>query len=197
MVFNISNLLVIQITDFCNYECSYCEFKYSLNRSLKQKSRSKHKIFNIKDFLQLNNSPFKNFLITGGEPSIAPNFLKIISYISSDHNIIVFSNLSASINIYKKAIELDNKILFVLTYHGFDYENFLYKSLQLKHNIYAVIFIYNKYNRHEILKKFNSYPMLKKFLISVDDSYQKIIYKNVSKYFFYGNNIDSYQHICI
>ena len=82
MIFNESNLLVVQITTECNYNCSYCEFKNQLTNTtftIKKNVNDNIKYLNIIHQISLiNKSPFKTILITGGEPSIDFYFLKIL-----------------------------------------------------------------------------------------------------------------------
>lgn len=119
------------LTDWCDFECSYCYVKESLQKDFK----SDWYIKNHKDVLfrlKTVETPFE-ICLTGGEPLLHPDILNILTSINqckNSENIILFSNLSRPLPIYKKINDLNiDKLELLASYHvEFSDDNFIYKS---------------------------------------------------------------------
>jgi len=87
----------------CNFNCKYCFLK---------KSRSD--IISGDDWLEiLNNQPGNSVILTGGEPTLHPDFLQIVNGLQKEH-VQVFTNLSFDITLFAN---IDRKVKIIGTYH--------------------------------------------------------------------------------
>ncbi|SDB48924.1 Glycosyltransferase involved in cell wall bisynthesis [Desulfonatronum thiosulfatophilum] len=111
------------LTRRCNYSCSYCTVKNNKNDFIN---------FEKLKIAANNISNLKNkkitITLTGGEPTIHPDYLDLLEYIMSlkDDRIVVntLTNLSLPLSFYKKIVSSEiidkSKINFGLSYH-FEY----------------------------------------------------------------------------
>lgn len=104
------------LTNWCNYNCSYCsEADNMVDTFDKQSSPSKYKL--VLSRLRLITTPFSVELI-GGEPTLHPNIVEILSELSSFENCIkiqVITNLSRSVEFYKTIST--PKVQFLASFH--------------------------------------------------------------------------------
>lgn len=148
----------LSLTNYCNYQCSYCcaEIPPVNKTSIFE---SKETIINTLN--RLFNFNYKSYFIilTGGEPTIYPNFLDIVKYINNinQKNIYlnIISNGSRSCNYYEELFKSVSNIKYFtlrISIH-LEYAN-------IKH-IQDIIILANKYNKN-VLISFMLHPLLKK-----------------------------------
>lgn len=95
------------ITEYCNFKCPYCRgLKSEIygNRTIKQLSLEEIKR-NID--LWCENEPLENIRFSGGEPTLHPDILSIVSYAKSKgiKRIAISTNGSNTWNLYEQLIE--------------------------------------------------------------------------------------------
>jgi len=107
----ISMSIYFTITELCNFKCPYC------NVCVKKEKTNIKKLKKIIDFIF--NLPKNNIklIISGGEPTIHPNFFEIIEYINTKNKennklkiLSIFTNFSKSVDFYKKIDKIMNNI---------------------------------------------------------------------------------------
>ncbi len=117
-----NNILTINwvITRKCNYSCSYCRVYDNSG-----KFTSLEDLKNAMDQIaELNKSKYK-ITLTGGEPTIHPNYLTLLKYIfeklGKRATIITISNLGRTEKYFEKLLEeikeFKNNIVFVASFH--------------------------------------------------------------------------------
>lgn len=121
--------IVIELTNTCNYKCPFC-YKNALakgNFILDEQVMELEK--------QLHNN-VKNILLTGGEPTLHPNYLKYIDVFSEYANVHMISNgfsrLCKSIE-FTKRNQIDTKIAVTLCDSTVDHiEQFVEKAIDFE-----------------------------------------------------------------
>lgn len=96
------------INDYCNFSCVYCRGIKSYvwgDRKLKQLSLNEIKQ-NIDYWCE--NEPLENIRFSGGEPTLHPNIVDVVSYskFKGIKRIALSTNGSNSLELYKKLIEV-------------------------------------------------------------------------------------------
>ena len=97
------------ITGRCNYNCDYCDIYGNevVDWEVKQK---------IIEFLNYMDTIRKHkVLLYGGEPTIDPDFLKVVSELKS--YIRLFTNLSQDLSFLKELIDIRNDMTISISYH--------------------------------------------------------------------------------
>lgn len=153
----------LAVTSYCNYQCSYCCAEIPPVNS-KSAFIEYQKIVSIIDrFFSFNKREYF-IILTGGEPTIHPDFLRIIEYINSigkEKKIIlnIISNGSRSVDYYENIFK--NSYNLTLT---------LRISIHLEYakmeHIKEIIIVANKYNKN-ILLNFMLHPILREERLSV------------------------------
>lgn len=136
----------------CNFRCIYCESYTQTNELVFQPLKT------ITDSFDLLINKLKNIdnkidvVITGGEPSIYPNFFEIINFfISNVDNISICTNLSFDATKFVQAFEHNknkNKIIIRPTFHPscMKIEQFMSNLETLKLFIEEINVVADKYN---------------------------------------------------
>jgi organic radical activating enzyme len=105
------------ITMWCNYKCSYCPVVEDVtNDFTKDKHTNMHKLTLSR--LSKVDKPF-NICLTGGEPTLHPEFLDIVDgliNIPNCQNVSVFTNLSRPPKFFEK-IHSSDKLVIIASYH--------------------------------------------------------------------------------
>lgn len=98
-----------QITDKCNYACSYCFQQHSIKDCSQETINEVYKLLSTLDGVWLVK-------LIGGEPSLHPKFLEISkAIVESGHNICITTNFSQSIKKLKKFVDVCGKNLTYIT----------------------------------------------------------------------------------
>lgn len=97
--------VTFRITDSCNFKCGYCFWHNGINYSLEDIKTTISKLFEF-----FNKERFKNVLIYfhGGEPSIHPNLIEILTYIrevESNSNVSAFLEFQTNLSQRKEKYE--------------------------------------------------------------------------------------------
>jgi len=129
--------VTLRFSDRCNYKCSYCTYH---DNSLPFESLDYY--FNYVDqvFNNLKHKDEIHVYIHGGEPTIIPNFKKIIQHILSYknvENIIIQTNTSQPLSYFKDFVELNSKVDFSCSYQhhmNSDFEIYYQKVKYLRDN---------------------------------------------------------------
>ena len=139
------------IVEFCNYHCPYCS-------TISQKFSSKDICLNWKDIVEyINRYKIKYIKFYGGEPTLHPDILDIVS--SINEKVGFYSNISRSLSFWKEIIKF-NKLLDLNCSLHFnevkDIDEFCSKIhfLSKKTRIYVNVLLENK-NIYDIVKYFN------------------------------------------
>lgn len=107
------------LTNWCNYKCSYCSVYDAVHSDF---SKPDHTALHNLSLARINaiSSDF-NMCITGGEPTLHPQFVEIITaLVKMDHclNVAVFTNLSRSENYYRSLEQINSsKLGICASYH--------------------------------------------------------------------------------
>lgn len=98
-----------EVTGNCTFDCRYCVLHY------------KDPIVYPQETIDLINdlSNRKNLILTlfGGEPTLHPDFLKILGSLNSNIKLGVFSNLSKGVSYFAKVLKLRPDLIFETSYH--------------------------------------------------------------------------------
>jgi len=98
-----------EVTGNCTYDCRYCELHY------------KEAYCYPTEILKLINdlSKTKKVILTlfGGEPTIHPDFLKILEELDPSIELGVFTNLSKNIKYFEKVLEIKPNLKFETSFH--------------------------------------------------------------------------------
>ena len=146
----------LSLTNYCNYQCSYCcaeippVNKTSIFESQETIINTLNRLFNFN---------YKKYFIilTGGEPTIYPNFLDIVKYINSIEKTIylnIISNGSRSCNYYEELFKSVSNIKHFTLRISIHLE---YANIE---HIKDIIILANKYKKN-ILINFMLHPLLK------------------------------------
>jgi len=126
------------LTDWCNYDCSYCSSKGWL---VDKFDRSKYRTALIVPFRLKNIDVNFTIDLAGGEPTVHPylnEILKSLADINACKRIVVNTNLSRSLRYFKNLYKHD-KIMISASYHvEHDNEDFVKKCLELKNDNFVV-----------------------------------------------------------
>jgi len=98
-----------KITDFCNFNCSYCSQLYQ------NKPRSNFRTINIEKALKFFDETKKTWLVYfyGGEPFLHPNFIELCQELTKKHYLSIDTNLSSrQVNDFCKKIN-PKKVKFI------------------------------------------------------------------------------------
>lgn len=100
----------------CNYSCYYCETPYVKEYKL----IDFNKLLNFIDNL-IKKTDFKkiHIVLINGEPTLDKNLLTFSDKLASQSNrieVIVYSNFSSDLDVYKRLLRNNNKL--ILTYHS-------------------------------------------------------------------------------
>lgn len=111
-----------QLTHACNYKCSYC-----FNRGTKIERINEDIIPNALNNAFVNISRLSGYKIkitlTGGEPTIHPDYLKILSWLNENiknSKVITITNLSRDVDFYREVVgtvKEKDRVLYVASYH--------------------------------------------------------------------------------
>ena len=158
------------ITEFCNYDCSYCNLRKS-NKIVRNKISEKTLLLVIS---KLKNIKFKfNLEILGGEPTYNENLEYIIQECSKIKNIqdlCIITNMSKNEEYFKKFEKYKN-IYFIASYH---FENTSLKEFTEKIlSISKYVKIYPSYN----------IPIDKSLWLDIKNSIQEIRKSNIHYFF--------------
>jgi len=106
--------IYIYLTFNCNLNCAYCTIKYNPPEN---KSNS-YSIEKGEKWIEAINKIGKNVIFTGGEPTIHPDFIKIIKNINKNILISVYTNFCWSDEFTQKYInEINRPVRFYGSYH--------------------------------------------------------------------------------
>jgi organic radical activating enzyme len=106
------------ILNWCNFKCSYCSVKDSLSYDYSDMSQISKEYKLMISRLKLIKKPFE-ICLTGGEPTLHPNIKEILFELNNIKNvkkIWFFTNLSRSINFFKK-LGIFEKVVYYASYH--------------------------------------------------------------------------------
>jgi len=118
-----------QISDICQYECSYCTVKNDRNVNLRNKNLIELTLQRLKKY-------DGNFVVEmyGGEPTTHPNLVYAVDTLNGmEHciNIEILTNLRRNLNYFRK-LEFDSdKITLTPSYHPEYHEGFIEKAVEL------------------------------------------------------------------
>jgi len=131
---NIRRILHVTLTRSCNYNCSWCNQRYDMNKPMYTMSEAGRKIVDNKlrpgkDWINgLNKFPYKaqyqRLIISGGEPSIHPDFFEIISKIKGYREILLTTNLSFDVSKLINICQENNAKITVQPSFHFEFADF-------------------------------------------------------------------------
>lgn len=158
----------IAITDICNYKCGNCPYKSNIKKFVEYDK--------IKAYIDENDNDMQTIVLSGGEPTLHPDFFKILKYLDvKGKYVTILSNGSRlSNNMFVKGIK-DNidvrRLNIVMT---------IYNVKEKKHDEGTGIIgsFENTLQAFEILNK-NNIKVTLKHCISKEN------YKDLSKFFIY------------
>lgn len=126
------------LTDWCNYDCSYCSSKGWL---VDKFDRNKYRTALIVPFRLKNIDVDFTIDLAGGEPTVHPylnQILKSLADIDACKSIVINTNLSRSLRYFKNLYKHD-KIMISASYHvEHDNEDFVKKCIELKGDSFVV-----------------------------------------------------------
>lgn len=93
-------VITIELTNICNFFCPFC-YKNALKNGNYISEQS------VKEILSITNGKVRNFIFSGGEPTIHPNFTKYIDLFSEKANVSIITNGST---LYSMPNEIIRKI---------------------------------------------------------------------------------------
>lgn len=98
-----------EVTGNCSFDCRYCELHY---REPYSYPTEVIKLIN-------NLSKDKNIILTlfGGEPTVHPDFLKIVKELDPKIDLGVFTNLSRGVKFFEKVLEIRPNLKFETSFH--------------------------------------------------------------------------------
>lgn len=114
-----------EITNMCNLQCSYCVYPNLENKKIdKQKFPPFQHMMNVVQHLAELNRPYYNITLSGGEPTVHPDFVQIMDEIFCKldrkvNSLYILSNGLTNMNNYKKIAQLSDNfpILLVNSIH--------------------------------------------------------------------------------
>lgn len=119
----------------CNFRCPFCWF----NDKWQEMDKLNHYI-PLKELIQIWERVYENYgechiMITGGEPSLYPNFIELIDSLSKIHTIKVTSQLSGDMYTFARVLNPE-RIVLDMNYHPMESKlsPFIRKVLFLKKN---------------------------------------------------------------
>lgn len=127
------------LLDWCNYQCSYC-FVKTLTKDFKDTSRIVNEWKLIVTRLKTFPKEFE-VCITGGEPTLHPEFFEIIEELTKVDNlqmVWLFTNLSRSIDFLKK-INYERVTLYGSWHPEFSSDDFIDKAKELNCEVHISI----------------------------------------------------------
>ena len=130
----------------CNYKCVYCPV--CLFEKVKENIIEDKSVMDIIDSWKNIYDKYgsSRIRLTGGEPSIYPNFFEIIKKISTFHRLQLGTNLSFDVNKFCDVVEPNNvRVDASLHYEYVKLESFIKKIELLKKNKYKVTVSYVAY----------------------------------------------------
>lgn len=150
-----------ELVNWCDYRCSYCFVKDSLQDKFEDYFNDNFK--NVLLRLKTVQTKFQ-ICITGGEPTLHPNFIDILTALDKIEmcdEIIIFSNLARPIKMYKEIDNINsNKIKIFASFHPeFSNENFLEKC-QIINSFKNITFVVHL----TLLDKKEFWPLIKKLI---------------------------------
>lgn len=102
------------ITSYCNYRCHYCTYK---NRG-ESFYPYEHKLKIIEFYDYLYNNYNLDLILFGGEPTIDPDILKILSRLGKSKRLLqIFTNLGMNLDFYKRLVKIRRDIKVLGSYH--------------------------------------------------------------------------------
>lgn len=122
------------ITNWCNYKCSYCTVLNNITNDFTKDANNRNYNFVISR-LKLIDKPW-SICLTGGETTLHPKLFDILDKLIEIpllNKVWVFTNLSRSIDFYRKLTQFkSNKIVLYASYHPEYYnDNFVEKCKML------------------------------------------------------------------
>lgn len=167
------------ITYECNYRCSYCNIIHGRFPCRPGQEKGPYVILN--EWKEIWDRIFEKYYtgvirLSGGEPSIYPNFIDLVAMLSEKYVVEITTNLSFDINSFLNKTEPDNICIAASLHPEFiEFEKFLDRLLLLYNRGYHVSICFVAYPPHleqmEMFKEtaeqkgifFNVSPLLGKF----------------------------------
>ena len=124
MNFPIPYQVLWDLTRRCNYNCSYC---WPAVHNKTESFIEKEIVFNVLDkLIKWSDGKEIRFNFGGGEPTLHPNFLEILSYLKSKQQwVLVTSNMSRSLNYWSECSKYINSINMSAHFESIDKNHFL------------------------------------------------------------------------
>ena len=166
--------LHVTLTRTCNYNCSWCNQRYDIDKPVYTMSDSGRKIVDNKlrtgaEWISgLNAFPYKSdyrrLIFSGGEPSVHPDFFSIVAKVKGYNEVLLTTNLSFDVEkLIQTCLENDSQIVvqpsFQFEYTDFDV--FLEKmELLAKHSMLSksipasIVDLPDRPEPHEFKEKF-------------------------------------------
>lgn len=129
-----NRMLHVTLTRTCNYNCSWCNQRYDLDKPMYTMNEAKrmvvhNKLRSGKDWINgLNNFPYKSqfqrIVFSGGEPSLHPDFFDIVSKVKGYGKVLLATNLSFDVNKLIKACQENNYRVSVQPSFQFEFADF-------------------------------------------------------------------------
>jgi len=130
------------LLDWCNYKCTYCSAGKSITNDFSDNSRINNNFKLILTRLQTVSEPF-DICLTGGEPTLHPNFFEILDgmmKLEKLNSVWLFSNLSRSEEFLKKINNYLPKIQLYGSWHPeFSKDDFVDKASKLECHVHVSI----------------------------------------------------------
>lgn len=107
----------LAITDICNYKCANCPYKCNVGKVMEYEE--------IKKYIEENDNRMQGIVLSGGEPTIHPDFIKILKYLNSKEKYVTIlsngSKLSNSdfVNKIKENFDV-SRLNIVMTVYNFN-----------------------------------------------------------------------------
>ena len=95
----------------CNLHCAYCVHSHNLPESM----AGKYSLVPWQKWAEFINKTGKNVILTGGEPFLYPDLVKLVNAISSAIKVKIYSNFSADLQDYISNCK--RPVVFFGTYH--------------------------------------------------------------------------------
>jgi len=185
-----------ELTDYCNYNCSYCYAKDFNKQSFTSENKSWKMVLAR---LKTLDTKFKIELL-GGEPTLHPEIFAIIKKLNCIKNCIdiqLITNLSKSIQFFKKLDILENNKLTINASYHYEYDGFYEKCLKFNNFKYIKFRVTVNVGSDEsywnkilkILNNKNIHTTINILYSTPDNNikYNKNIYTYFSDYLHYDN----------